>query len=106
MENDSKYLIGAYQKKSFDLFNQSIAAEAKAQSLSDLVDAYKTKIEEVVNINKQLSGEIENLRTHVREREEQLKNISEKKEIQVPKRTRKKIEEPKTNGEVRDGGSF
>ncbi len=106
MENNSKYLIGAYQKKSFDLFNQYIAAEAKAQSLSDLVDAYKTKIEEVVSINKKLSEEIENLRTHVREREEQLKNISEKKEIQVPKRTRKKIEEPETNSEVGDGGSF
>ena len=43
-EQDFKYLIASYQQKSFDLFSQSIANDAKIRQLSDLVEALTKKI--------------------------------------------------------------
>jgi len=45
-EQDFKYLIASYQQKSFDLFSQSIANDAKIRQLSDLVEALTKKVNE------------------------------------------------------------
>ena len=45
-EQDLKYLIASYQQKSFDLFSQSVANDAKIRQLSELVDALTKKINE------------------------------------------------------------
>ena len=54
-EQDLKYLIASYQQKSFDLFSQSVANDAKIRQLSELVDALTKKIneqqEELDNLN-------------------------------------------------------
>jgi len=54
-EQDFKYLIASYQQKSFDLFSQSIANDAKIRQLSELVDVLTKKInelqEELNNLN-------------------------------------------------------
>lgn len=45
-EQDLKYLIASYQQKSFDLFSQSIANDAKIRQLSDMVEALNTRVSE------------------------------------------------------------
>jgi len=45
-EQDLKYLIASYQQKSFDLFSQSIANDAKIRQLNDLVEALNNKVRE------------------------------------------------------------
>jgi len=45
-EQDLKYLIAAYQQKSFDLFSQSVANDAKIRQLNDLVEALTKKVNE------------------------------------------------------------
>lgn len=46
-ETDLKYLLSAYQQKSFDIFTQLIASEAKVKNLTDLTEALKVKIVEM-----------------------------------------------------------
>jgi hypothetical protein len=55
-EQDYKYLIATYQQKSFELFSQSIANDAKIRQLSDLVEALTEKVNEQ-------KGEIEKLKS-------------------------------------------
>ena len=43
-EQDLKYLIASYQQKSFDLFSQSVANEAKIRQLNELVEALTKQI--------------------------------------------------------------
>lgn len=43
-EQDYKYLIATYQQKSFELFSQSIANDAKIRQLNDLVEALTLKV--------------------------------------------------------------
>ena len=50
MEDDAKFLLGAYQKKSFDLFNQVIATEARVQHYSEIIEAQKAKIDKFSGI--------------------------------------------------------
>jgi len=45
-ENDYKNFIGVYQQKSYDLFNQNIALEAKVISLNQMIEALTKKINE------------------------------------------------------------
>jgi len=45
-EQDLKYLIASYQQKSFDLFSQSIANDAKIRQLNDIVEALNNKVKE------------------------------------------------------------
>ena len=45
-EQDLKYLIASYQQKSFDLFSQYVANDAKIRQLSELVDALTKKVNE------------------------------------------------------------
>ena len=45
-EQDLKYLIASYQQKSFDLFSQSVANEAKIRQLNELIEALTKKVNE------------------------------------------------------------
>jgi uncharacterized coiled-coil protein SlyX len=45
-ENDYKNFIAVYQQKSADLFNQTIALEARVMSYNQLIEALKNKINE------------------------------------------------------------
>ena len=45
-EQDFKYLIISYQQKSYDLFSQSIANDAKIRQLNELVEALTNKVKE------------------------------------------------------------
>ena len=101
MENDSKYLLSAYQKKSFDLFNQLIATEAKAQQQQDLIEAQNTKIQEFANANAQLVNEVKKLENHIAEREQQIKNITERNSKRVSKR-----KPTSESGHIQDAGEF
>ena len=46
--DESKYVINAYQKKTIELFNQTILLDSKVQQITDLASAYKEKIDELV----------------------------------------------------------
>ena len=46
-ETDYKNLILAYQQKSFDLFSQTVALEAKQATLSQLVKDLTEKVEDL-----------------------------------------------------------
>ena len=103
--DENKYLLNAYQKKSFELFNQSITAEAKSQHMVDLVELYKNKIEELVKNNNHLSSEIDKLRLHLEERENQIQNISKQKSTNqsLSRKTRKNSD---SSEETQDAGTF
>lgn len=55
-ENDYKTLIITYQQKSFDLFSQVIALEAKLASSKQLIEALTFQVNE-------LNSELENLKS-------------------------------------------
>jgi len=55
-ENDYKSLIIVYQQKSFDLFSQVVALEAKMATSYQLIESLTLKINE-------LKSEIENIKT-------------------------------------------
>lgn len=46
-EDDYKTLISIYQQKTFDLFNQNIALEAKVTTLSSLIESLNDTIEKM-----------------------------------------------------------
>ena len=99
MENESKFLINSYQKRSFDLFNQLIATEARVQQQQELIEAQNAKIQEFASANQQLVQQVKTLETHVSEREDQIKTITK------AKRTTKR-NPVKTEENVQDGGEF
>ena len=99
MDNESKFIITAYQKKAFDLFNQVIVIEAKFQQQQELIEAQNAKIQEFAAANQQLVIQVKNLETHVSEREDQIKTITK------AKRTTKR-NPVKTEENVQDGGEF
>jgi len=49
-EDDYKTLISVYQQKTFDLFNQNIALEAKVSTLNSLIKELNTTIEEMAKV--------------------------------------------------------
>ena len=49
-EDDYKTLISIYQQKTFDLFNQNIALEAKVSTLNSLVKQLNETIEEMIKV--------------------------------------------------------
>ena len=101
MDNESKFIIAAYQKKAFDLFNQVIVIEAKFQQQQELIESLNAKIQEFASANQQLVQQVKTLETHVREREDQIKNISSTKAKRTTKRKPVEVEES-----VQDGGEF
>jgi predicted nucleic acid-binding Zn-ribbon protein len=105
MDNESKFIIAAYQKKSFDLFNQVIVIEAKFQQQQELIESLNAKIQEFASANQQLVQQVKTLEIHVREREDQIKNISSSTPNPKAKRTTKR-NPVKTEENVQDGGEF
>lgn len=55
-ENDYKTLIITYQQKSFDLFSQVIALEAKLTSANQIIESLMKQVND-------LNTELENLKT-------------------------------------------
>jgi hypothetical protein len=53
-EIDLKTLLSVYQKKSFDLFTQTVALEAKNLSLSQMLESLNSEIEILKNDNLKL----------------------------------------------------
>ena len=45
-EQDYKYILSAYQQKSFDMLAQIISSDAKVRQLSDLVESLTNKVNE------------------------------------------------------------
>lgn len=45
-EQDYKYILSAYQQKSFDMLAQIISSDAKVRQLSDLVESLTKKVNE------------------------------------------------------------
>ena len=101
MEDDAKFLLGAYQKKSFDLFNQVIATEARVQQFSEVIEVQKAKIEEFAAANKGLAEEIQRLENHIRETHEKANSAMPTKPV-----TRKRKSPPKSAVIVQDAGQF
>ena len=101
MEDDAKFLLGAYQKKSFDLFNQVIAIEARVQQFSEIIEAQKAKIEEFSAANKGLAEEVQRLENHIRETHEQENSALPTKPV-----TRKRKSRPKSSVILQDAGQF
>jgi FtsZ-binding cell division protein ZapB len=63
-EQDYKYLLLAYQQKSFDMLSQTISLEAKVKQLSDLVQVLTDKVNELKEENEKLKR---NKKTSVKE---------------------------------------
>lgn len=53
-EQDLKYLLSAYQQKSFDIFTQLVASEAKVKNLTDVIEALQIKIEQLNSENEKI----------------------------------------------------
>ena len=101
MEDDAKFLLGAYQKKSFDLFNQVIATEARVQQFNEIMEAQKAKIDEFSAANKGLAEEVQRLENHIRETHEQENSALPTKPV-----TRKRKSPPKSSVILQDAGQF
>jgi hypothetical protein len=48
-EQELKNLLGIYQQKSYELFTQNIALEAKVSNLSSLVEVLTKRLTEITN---------------------------------------------------------
>lgn len=103
MENDAKFLIAAYQKKSFDLFNQVIATEARVQQMNEVIEAQTAKIKEFLEANKRLAEEVEILQNHITET--QIQKKSTPPQTKTVMRKTKKVP-PKSSVVIQDGGEF
>jgi uncharacterized protein YaaN involved in tellurite resistance len=54
-EEDYKILISVYQQKTFELFNQNIALEAKVSSLGSLVEKLTDNISKITKASEKIS---------------------------------------------------
>jgi hypothetical protein len=54
-EDDYKTLISIYQQKTFELFNQNIALEAKITNLNKLVEKLTDNINKIAKTNERVS---------------------------------------------------
>jgi hypothetical protein len=52
-EKDIKNLLGVYQQKTHELFSQNIALEAKIVTLSSLVEALTSKVNELTSLQQE-----------------------------------------------------
>lgn len=61
-EEDYKTLISIYQQKTFEMFNQNIALEAKVATLGSLVESLNETIEKITKEQDKLSKNSTNKR--------------------------------------------
>ncbi len=45
-EQDLKYLVATYQQKSFDLFSQTVAQDAKIRQLTEMIEQLSKQLQE------------------------------------------------------------
>jgi len=90
-ETDYKILLGTYQQKSFDLFNQVVALEARVSSCNQTIDVLNKKVNDLI-------GELENHKDIIR----QLK-IAEMERIEEEKLKQKELEEKESSEEMHFG---
>lgn len=90
-ETDYKILLGTYQQKSFDLFNQVIALEARVSASNQTIEVLNKKVNDLI-------GELENQKDIVR----QLK-IAEMERVEQEKLRQQEIEEQQKENEMHFG---
>jgi len=90
-ETDYKILLGTYQQKSFDLFNQVIALEARVSASNQTIEVLNKQVTDLVS-------ELENQKNIVR----QLK-IAEMERIEEEKLKQKQLEEQLVSNELHFG---
>lgn len=61
-EEDYKTLLSIYQQKTFDLFNQTIALEAKVATLNTIIKELNSTIEEITKEREKLNKKTTNRR--------------------------------------------
>jgi len=90
-ETDYKILLGTYQQKSFDLFNQVIALEARVSSSNQTIEVLNKKVNDLI-------GELENQKDIVR----QLK-IAEMERIEQEKIKQQELDKQENPDEMHFG---
>lgn len=67
-EQELKVLLSTYQQKSFDLFNQVVALEARLSTSNNLIEALTNKVNELNEENEKLKVKTKrNIKTNVEE---------------------------------------
>jgi regulator of replication initiation timing len=67
-EQELKVLLSTYQQKSFDLFNQVVALEARLSTSNNLIEALTNKVNELNEENEKLKAKAKrNIKTNVEE---------------------------------------
>lgn len=67
-EQELKVLLSTYQQKSFDLFNQVVALEARLSTSNNLIEALTNKVNELNEENEKLKTKAKrNIKTNVEE---------------------------------------
>jgi len=68
-ETDYKTLILTYQQKSFDLFSQTVALEARLKTSTQLIEELSTKVN-------QLTSEIDSLNSKISKKTQKVENLN------------------------------
>jgi len=55
-EQDLKYLVATYQQKSFDLFSQTVAQDAKIRQLTEMIEQLSKQLQEQTSPKKTSSS--------------------------------------------------
>jgi regulator of replication initiation timing len=67
-EQELKVLLSTYQQKSFDLFNQVVALEARLSTSNNLIEALTNKVNELNEENEKLKTKAKrNTKTSIEE---------------------------------------
>jgi regulator of replication initiation timing len=67
-EQELKVLLSTYQQKSFDLFNQVVALEARLSTSNNLIEALTNKVNELNEENEKLKTKAKrNIKTNSEE---------------------------------------
>jgi regulator of replication initiation timing len=67
-EQELKVLLSTYQQKSFELFNQVVALEARLSTSNNLIEALTNKVNELNEENEKLKTKAKrNIKTNVEE---------------------------------------
>lgn len=69
-EQELKTLLGIYQQKSYELFTQNIALEAKISNLSSLVEALTARLNNITTPTKEESKPVRKTKTSKESEEE------------------------------------
>lgn len=62
-EQEMKLLLGTYQQKSFELFNQVVALEARLTNSNNVIESLTNKVNELTQENEKLKKNKRNSKT-------------------------------------------